>query len=290
MMKWPAPNGNGDLSAKTQECVTALVGFLCLAEAANLTAEQRAQFSAAATRQAQALREQFKGRLLIIVDRQQAEQYDRLKRAFAHDGDVEVVVDRRQGERRGGGHGLVDRRERDRRQRKIEADLARLGVALVPEGAMGPWAAAALASANGRSDAAMNPAQDPSTYRVLLIDDDPAIVQLLSSFFEVDKEGYLVDKAFNGEKGLAAVMAHRPDVVLLDISMPGMSGLEVLKRIRAIDAGIPVIMVTAAPHQATSEALKNGAFAYIPKPFDFRYIDHLVRLATERSASSRPRR
>jgi DNA-binding response OmpR family regulator len=120
---------------------------------------------------------------------------------------------------------------------------------------------------------------------VLIIDDDPAIIQLLSSFFEGDPEGYRVDAALSGEMGLTAFNAHRPDVVLLDISMPGMNGLEVLKRIRLVDASIPVIMVTAAPHQATSEALRNGAFAYIPKPFDFQYIDHLVRLATDRSAS-----
>jgi DNA-binding response OmpR family regulator len=126
--------------------------------------------------------------------------------------------------------------------------------------------------------------------RVLIIDDDPAIIQLLSSFFEVDQEGYRVDSARNGETGLAALMAQRPDVVLLDISMPGMSGLEVLKRIRLMDASIPVIMVTAAPHKATSEALRNGAFAYIPKPFDFQYIDHLVRLATERNAAKPPGR
>jgi DNA-binding response OmpR family regulator len=124
--------------------------------------------------------------------------------------------------------------------------------------------------------------------RVLIIDDDPAIIQLLRSFFEVDQEGYLVDSAPSGEAGLAALTTHRPDVVLLDISMPGMSGLEVLKRIRLADAGIPVIMVTAAPHQATSEALRHGAFAYIPKPFDFRYIDHLVRLATDRNTTKPP--
>lgn len=286
-MKWPAPNGNGDQSANAHDRMTALVGFLCLAEAANLTSQQRTQFSAAAARQVQDLREQFRGRLLVIVDRQQAEQYDRLKRAFAEDREVEVIVDRRQGERRRtGSRGPVERRHRDRRHRKVDADLARLGVALVSVAATP--GAAVLPSANGRS----GPAKGGPVpgYRVLVIDDDPAIIQLLSSFFEVDKEDYVVDTALNGEKGLAALMAHRPDVVLLDISMPGMSGLEVLKRIRGIDASIPVIMVTAAPHQATSEALKNGAFAYIPKPFDFRYIDHLVRLATERSSSKPPRR
>src|SRR5262249_1870157 len=96
--------------------------------------------------------------------------------------------------------------------------------------------------------------------------------------------------ARSGEAGLAALAKHRPDVVLLDISMPGMSGLEVLKRIRLFDASIPVIMVTAAPHQATSEALRHGAFAYIPKPFDFPYIDHLVRLATGGRASKPPQK
>jgi DNA-binding NtrC family response regulator len=62
-----------------------------------------------------------------------------------------------------------------------------------------------------------------------------------------------------------------------------MSGLEVLARIRVIDPSIPVIMVTGANHQESSQALKNGAFAYLPKPFDFRYVDHLVSLATDQS-------
>jgi DNA-binding response OmpR family regulator len=115
-------------------------------------------------------------------------------------------------------------------------------------------------------------------------------VELLSTYFEVDKEGYLVDTATSGEKGLASLRAYRPDVVLLDINMPGMSGLEVLKRIRSIDAGIPVIMVSAAPYQATSKALEGGAFAHVPKPFDFRDIDHLVTLATEQGGPRDDRR
>jgi DNA-binding NtrC family response regulator len=123
----------------------------------------------------------------------------------------------------------------------------------------------------------------PSAHRILLIDDELAMLQMLQSFFEASRSHYLVDTALSGETGLAAVAAHRPDVVLLDVRMPGLNGLEVLKRIRAIDPSIPVIMVTGASYGETSGALKSGAFAYIAKPFELRYIDHLVKLAIEQA-------
>lgn len=285
-------SGSSPLSAKTQDGVTALVGFLSLAEVPYFTAEQRVQFAAAASGQARALREQFQGRLLIIVDQQQTRQYERLKRTFAEDGQVEIVLDRRRGARRRASAARPrDRRQWDRRQRTIEEDLARLGMVLVPVVAPivavgNDHATPPLAFGNGHA----TPAQTGQGYRVLVIDDDPAIVQLLSSYFEIDKEGYLVDTATSGEKGLASLRAHRPDVVLLDINMPGMNGLEVLKRIRSIDAGIPVIMVSAAPYQATTAALEGGAFAHVPKPFDFRDIDHLVTLATAQGGPRDDRR
>jgi DNA-binding NtrC family response regulator len=126
-----------------------------------------------------------------------------------------------------------------------------------------------------------------ATHRILLIDDDLGVVQMLQSFFEASRSGYLVDTALSGETGLAAVAAHRPDVVLLDVRMPGLDGLAVLKRIRAIDPSIPVIMVTGASYGETSGALKSGAFAYIAKPFELRYIDHLVKHAIERALTPR---
>jgi CheY-like chemotaxis protein len=259
--------------------VTALVGFLCLADAPNVTAVQRTEFAAAATRQAQALRSQFPEALLIIVAPEQS-YYERLRGVFPDDAEVEIIVDRRQdARRRVCAAWLVDRRQADRRQQEIDHELARLGVALVPRTKAMP------APAAGQSRPVT-----PGHCRVLIVDDDPAIVRVLSSYFEGNKERYVVDTALSGEKGLTALTAHRPDVVLLDITMPGMSGLEVLKRIRRHDTSIPVIMVTAAPHQETSEALQNGAFAYIPKPFDFRYFGHLVKLATERGSSTRHQR
>jgi len=71
--------------------------------------------------------------------------------------------------------------------------------------------------------------------------------------------------------------------VLLDINMPRMNGIAVLKDIKQIDDSIAVIMVTAN-EQVTlaAEALKSGAFGYVPKPFDFRYLDHMLATIFDR--------
>ncbi|MGH7324468.1 MAG: response regulator [Candidatus Rokuibacteriota bacterium] len=291
MLKWPAPNangkgkgsgsGNGDGNAdiKARYLVAALLSSLRLAEAPDLPGEERAQHTSAATRQATMLRDLFHGRLVIVVTRDKAAQREQIRRAFPADADVEVVVDRRHGERRRGTSlGIGERRREDRRQRRVDEELRRVGAAVVP-------ARPVSLAVNGGSVTA-GPAVPSSEYRVLLIDDDPAILHLLSNYFELDKR-YSVKAAMSGEKGLSAFEDDRPDVVLLDISMPGMDGLEVLQRMRKIDPSIPVIMVTGASYQQSGEALKQGAFAYIPKPFDLRYIDHLISLVTDRKRPPR---
>ena len=110
--------------------------------------------------------------------------------------------------------------------------------------------------------------------RVLIVDDEPLILEVLSEHFKVDFD---VETALNGADALGAILRQRPDVVLLDINMPRMNGVEVLKDIKQIDESIAVIMVTAN-EQVTlaAEALKSGAFGYVPKPFDFRYLDHML--------------
>ncbi len=129
------------------------------------------------------------------------------------------------------------------------------------------------------STAPTPPAAPPPPKRLLVIDDDEKITALFSDFFG---DQYEVETADNGIRGLTAMLHRRPDLVLLDINMPGVSGLQVLKDIKRLDARIPVIMVTANNEiAAAEEALKNGAFAYLPKPFQLQYAAHLVAAAID---------
>lgn len=122
--------------------------------------------------------------------------------------------------------------------------------------------------------------------RILIVDDEPLITEVLSEHFKGD---YEVETALNGTAALTAVLRQRPDVVLLDINMPRMNGVEVLRDIKQIDETIAVIMVTANEQIAlAAEALKSGAFGYVPKPFDFRYLDHMVAAIFD--APRKPRR
>ena len=113
------------------------------------------------------------------------------------------------------------------------------------------------------------------TGRLLIVDDETPVLEVLSEYFT--GQGYDVETASNGKEALEAVGRRRPDVVLLDIRMPGMDGVELLRRLRDLDAGLAVIMVTANEDVALArETLKAGAFDYVAKPFDFKYLDQAV--------------
>lgn len=120
--------------------------------------------------------------------------------------------------------------------------------------------------------------------RILIVDDEPLIAEVLSEHF---KASYEIETATNGTDALAAVLRSRPDLMLLDINMPRMNGVEVLKDVKKIDESIPVVIVTANEQvSVAADALKSGAFGYVPKPFDFRYLDHIVATIFD---SARPR-
>ena len=114
-------------------------------------------------------------------------------------------------------------------------------------------------------------------YRILVADDEPEVVDLVRMVLEL--EGYTVLEAADGQQALLRTQAEQPDLVLLDVRMPKMSGLAVLERLSQIPATatIPVIMlsvVTTYPEIRT--ALQRGAVAYLTKPFELREMSRLV--------------
>ncbi len=118
------------------------------------------------------------------------------------------------------------------------------------------------------------------TARILVIDDDPEVVDILVTTLR--DEGYGVLGALTSDEGLKLVILSRPDLVLLDIMLPGMNGIEVLKRIRSINPTIKVVMVTGNTDPVLArEALELGALAYVDKPFDFAYLKRIVAMALQ---------
>jgi DNA-binding NtrC family response regulator len=123
--------------------------------------------------------------------------------------------------------------------------------------------------------------------RVLLVDDNEPLRTMLRHTIET-AGAEVVAEAGDADTGLREAHAQQPDVVLLDINMPRMNGVEVLKDIKRIDESIAVIMVTANEQVAmAAEALRHGAFGYVPKPFDFRYLDHLLATILDRPSRRR---
>ncbi|MDX6390339.1 MAG: two-component system, OmpR family, alkaline phosphatase synthesis response regulator PhoP [Streptosporangiaceae bacterium] len=119
---------------------------------------------------------------------------------------------------------------------------------------------------------------------VLVVDDDPDVCDLVT--FKLQKSGYEVRRATDGDEALSAVAAELPDIVLLDVMMPGPSGLEVLERWRASPgtANLPVILLTARAQQSDVETgFALGADDYILKPFSPRELARRVAAVLARS-------
>jgi CheY-like chemotaxis protein len=114
---------------------------------------------------------------------------------------------------------------------------------------------------------------------ILIVDDEPAVREVLSGYFEhqYGPRGFRVETATNGAEALVAVRLRRPALVLLDIDMPGMGGVEALRGVRAIDPKVPVIMVTGNEDtRVAGVVLEAGAHSYLPKPVKFPYLAHLA--------------
>jgi len=123
---------------------------------------------------------------------------------------------------------------------------------------------------------------------ILVVDDDP---QLRQSFEKLlTEEGHLVWTAATGEAALAIVKDRLPDLVIMDVRMPGMSGFETFQLMHAIEPRLPVIIMTAYGTTDTAiEATKLGAFDYVLKPFDIPDILNLISQALEAGRFMRSR-
>jgi nitrogen regulation protein NR(I) len=114
--------------------------------------------------------------------------------------------------------------------------------------------------------------------RILLIEDDPGIVETMQRVLA--GEGHEVVVRRRGDDGLAAAAAAPFDVVVTDLRLPGLSGLEVIRRLHAADPRLPIILVTAfGTTDAAIEAMKFGAYDYLLKPFDVPHLLELIRKA-----------
>ena len=118
--------------------------------------------------------------------------------------------------------------------------------------------------------------------KILVVDDDPSV---LSAFEQMlSEQGHLVRVAVRGEEALELLAKERPDLVIMDIRMPGISGLEAVRRIRALDPRLPVIIMTGyATTDTAIEATKLGAVDYHLKPIDGAEILRTIDTALERS-------
>ena len=121
---------------------------------------------------------------------------------------------------------------------------------------------------------------------VLIIDDDEDIRFVAGATME--DAGYAVLEAENGEEGLISIQENKPDLVLLDNNMPGMSGITMLRELRKTEKRIPVIMLTADSSQNVSvQAFRDGADDFLPKPFDNDFLVMVVRRAIDYRESRR---
>ena len=122
--------------------------------------------------------------------------------------------------------------------------------------------------------------------RILVVDDEPAIVRLVRVTLQA--EGFAVISAGRGEEALPQLEEERPDLVILDLMMPGMDGFETLRRIRQRST-IPVIMLTARATDAdTLKGLQGGADDYVTKPFNPDELVARVKAVLRRSQGNIP--
>lgn len=128
---------------------------------------------------------------------------------------------------------------------------------------------------------------EPFMSRILVVDDDPMVTSVVKRGLAL--EGYAVEIAATGMQGLAIARDRTPDLVILDLMLPGLDGFEVLGRLRAADATMPVLMLTARDGPADQvKGLESGADDYVVKPFTFAVLAARVKALLRRREIEHP--
>jgi|SRR5690242_16998131 len=114
----------------------------------------------------------------------------------------------------------------------------------------------------------------PQNKRILVVDDNPVIQDVLKQFLG---QGYAVEVAGKPSMALAAVVQRPPDLILLDVKMPGVDGLDLLKSLREVGIRTPIFVMTGYDSsEVASEAQERGATGYLAKPFDLVQLQRLI--------------
>ena len=120
------------------------------------------------------------------------------------------------------------------------------------------------------------PAASTASGSILVVDDEPKVRQAMSEFLQ--QHGFEVLTASSGEEALDALAASSPQLVLLDIKLPGMDGLLTLKKMKALRPAVPVAMLTGLDDESLmAQAYALGALDYVTKPVDLTYLESLLR-------------
>jgi len=130
--------------------------------------------------------------------------------------------------------------------------------------------------------------QDPPStgVRVLVVEDDPSISQLIATYLE--RDGFVVDVARDGETGVDLAQSFRPDVVVLDLMLPGMDGIEVCRRIRTFSDAYVVMLTARIEEIDRLIGLSVGADDYLGKPFSPRELVARIRAMLRRPRAADP--
>jgi signal transduction histidine kinase/CheY-like chemotaxis protein len=111
--------------------------------------------------------------------------------------------------------------------------------------------------------------------RVLIVDDEPSVVEVFQEFLA--SQGYTLTLASSGEEAVRRLPDLRPDVILTDLNLPGLSGLEVMRAAKSVDPEVCVVVVTGYASASTAiDALRQGAYDYVTKPFDLDDVFQIV--------------